>query len=217
MKSLRIRFPPTSEAFADTYAFLVDGDTDPQGELRDIRLHDDGTLTELCLLTNPPADVDARAADAEHVHEIATVPTRDDATLLHVTLTPDDTIRELLGIVEDHRLSLDMPIVLGPNGVTATVVGPDDHLTAAMQDLPDELTGAVTIDSITSYEPEATSLRDALTERQRTVLDAAVDIGYYATPRRATVEDVARTLDLAPSTVSEHLRKLEARSLPRLT
>lgn len=216
MKSLRVRFPPTSEAFADTYAFLDDGDS-AQGELRDIRLHDDGTLTELCLLTNPPEDVEARAADAPHVHECSSVPTRDGAVLLHTTLTPDDTIRDLLGLVETHQLSLDMPIILGPNGVTATVVGPDDRLTDAMNDLPDELSGAVTIDSITSYQPEATGLRDALTERQRAVLDAAVDLGYYDTPRRATIEDLAADLGLASSTVSEHLRKLEARALPCLT
>lgn len=86
-----------------------------------------------------------------------------------------------------------------------------------MHDLPDEIRGAVTLDSVTTYDPGASGLRESLTERQRAVLDAAVDLGYYDTPRRATIEDLAADLGLASSTVSEHLRKLEARSLPRLT
>lgn len=217
MQCLRVRFPATSEAFADTYAFLSGPEGTAHGELRDIRLHDDGTLTELCLITNPPDDLDDRIAAADHVREASTVDTRDDGVLIHFTLTPDDTVLAVLGLIESHRLSLDTPVTLGPNGITATVVGPDDRLSAAMADLPPDLRGVVTIESITRYQPDATGLRDALTDRQRAVLDAAVDIGYYDTPRRATIDDLAGHLDLAPSTVSEHLRKLEARSLPRLT
>lgn len=39
----------------------------------------------------------------------------------------------------------------------------------------------------------------------------AYDLGYYETPRRADHEEIAAELDLAASTVSEHLRKAERR------
>ena len=51
---------------------------------------------------------------------------------------------------------------------------------------------------------------DRLTERQRTVLVAALRSGYYDWPRRgSSAEDLAGTLGIAPQTVLEHLRKAE--------
>jgi len=41
------------------------------------------------------------------------------------------------------------------------------------------------------------------------VLVAAVEAGYYDTPRRATQEDVAAAVDCSPATAGEHLRKVE--------
>ncbi|MFB6270658.1 MAG: helix-turn-helix domain-containing protein, partial [Halobacterium sp.] len=50
----------------------------------------------------------------------------------------------------------------------------------------------------------------ALTDRQREVVETAVDLGYYDVPRTAGQDDVAAELDCASSTVAEHLRKAEA-------
>lgn len=47
---------------------------------------------------------------------------------------------------------------------------------------------------------------DDLTDRQHAVLEAAVEAGYFATPREATCEEIAETLGISDSTVSEHLR-----------
>lgn len=52
-----------------------------------------------------------------------------------------------------------------------------------------------------------------LTEKQANALAIAVDIGYFDTPRRASIEDVAAKLGLAPSTAVEHLRKAEKKVL----
>ena len=50
----------------------------------------------------------------------------------------------------------------------------------------------------------------ALTDRQREVLAAAYEAGYYDYPRRATQDEVASTLGISGSTVAEHLRHAEA-------
>lgn len=50
-----------------------------------------------------------------------------------------------------------------------------------------------------------------LSERQREALRAALELGYYDTPREATHADVAAELDCAPNTASEHLQKGEAK------
>jgi len=44
----------------------------------------------------------------------------------------------------------------------------------------------------------------------------AVEPGYYAVPRRASLADVADTLGCAGSTASNHLRKAETRVMRRL-
>ncbi len=52
-----------------------------------------------------------------------------------------------------------------------------------------------------------------LTERQAKTLRTAVDMGYFDTPRRASIRDVARRLSVSPSTAVEHLRKAEKKVL----
>ncbi|MCW3999294.1 MAG: helix-turn-helix domain-containing protein [Candidatus Bathyarchaeota archaeon] len=65
-----------------------------------------------------------------------------------------------------------------------------------------------------SFSP--TSPLNQLTEKQREVLLAAYKMGYYDIPRKITTEELARKLDLADSTVVEHLRKAERRLIRQL-
>jgi len=48
-----------------------------------------------------------------------------------------------------------------------------------------------------------------LTDRQRELLLAAVDLGYYDVPRRATLTEVAEHVGIAKSTCSETLQRVE--------
>ncbi len=50
---------------------------------------------------------------------------------------------------------------------------------------------------------------DGLTDRQREALRTAYELGYFAIPRRASLEDVARELDISASSVSERLRRAQ--------
>lgn len=56
----------------------------------------------------------------------------------------------------------------------------------------------------------------ALSERQSEAVTVALDLGYYETPREATVAEVAERLDCAPGTAAEHLRKAEAALVRRV-
>nr|WP_321576104.1 helix-turn-helix domain-containing protein [Halosolutus gelatinilyticus] len=64
---------------------------------------------------------------------------------------------------------------------------------------------------IGDYEPERASLVSSLTTRQRKVIEVAVETGYYRSPRETSLEDVVDAVGIAPSTASEHLRKIESR------
>lgn len=64
------------------------------------------------------------------------------------------------------------------------------------------------------FEPN--SPLSSLTERQRRLLLAAYEEGYYEVPRKINSEELARKLKLDKSTVVEHLRKAEGRLLRQI-
>ncbi len=51
----------------------------------------------------------------------------------------------------------------------------------------------------------------ALTSKQERVLKTALELGYYDYPKRVTTDELSKTVGLAPSTVSEILRRAEKR------
>jgi predicted DNA binding protein len=57
---------------------------------------------------------------------------------------------------------------------------------------------------------------DRLTDRQRTTLRAAFLAGYYDYPRGTTAEDLAASLDIAPSTLHQHLQAAQRKVLAGL-
>lgn len=50
----------------------------------------------------------------------------------------------------------------------------------------------------------------AMTEKRREALLAAIEAGYYDSPRRTTIEDLAADMDLSGSAFGTRLRKAEA-------
>ncbi|ADB63091.1 putative PAS/PAC sensor protein (plasmid) [Haloterrigena turkmenica DSM 5511] len=53
------------------------------------------------------------------------------------------------------------------------------------------------------------ALTAVLTDRQRSALEAAYHAGYYEWPRDASGEEVAESLEIAPPTFNQHLRKAQ--------
>lgn len=90
--------------------------------------------------------------------------------------------------------------------IRLSLVGHSDDLSAAMADVPDD----VSVEVLWS----GTYRRDAsahLSERQREALTAAWDAGYYDLPREGGIEAVADQLDCATSTASDLLRRAQRR------
>lgn len=56
---------------------------------------------------------------------------------------------------------------------------------------------------------------ELLTGRQRELLGAAVEAGYYDTPRRCSLTDLAEEVGIAKSTASETLHRAESRVVKR--
>jgi len=192
---------------------IVPDDGGQRGSLRNVRVLRDGTVVELCRFAEPvaPALDDVLETDGRTIDHAVV-----DDHALYVHLRPGARAAALLDLLETHRLLLDAPVGFDAARVTVRLVGPAERISAAAAALPADVREALRVDRLAEYAPGEADLRERLTDRQRDVLAAAVEAGYYATPRAATVDDVADALDLAVSTTSEHLRKLEARVLPAL-
>jgi DNA-binding CsgD family transcriptional regulator len=93
------------------------------------------------------------------------------------------------------------------DGFTFDVTGSHEAITDTISAY--ENAGAtVSLETLRDYEHREEPL-DALTPRQREVLEIAYEMGYFDVPRSASTEAVAAELDLDTSTVSEHLQRAE--------
>ena len=109
----------------------------------------------------------------------------------------------------------DFPIGSTQDGrLRVVLVGETNRvIQEALADLPTALD--VAIERIGPYLEAGAPLLAQLTDRQREVLDVALDLGYSDVPREATHRDIADRLGLSVGTVSEHLQKIESRVFER--
>jgi hypothetical protein len=102
------------------------------------------------------------------------------------------------------------PTKLSSTGMKMTIRGTMKGMRRVRTEL-EELVGngfTVKLGSETLQEPE---FMDMLPQKQRLVLDKAIEMGYYSIPRGCTQRDIAQVLDITQATVSEHLQSAEAK------
>lgn len=90
-----------------------------------------------------------------------------------------------------------------------TLIGNAPTFSKTIPMVPDEL--RVDVKATGPYRPDLNRLESMLTDRQREVLNIAITEGYYEEPRETTQDDLATVLGLAPGTVGQHLRRIEAK------
>ncbi|WP_435124314.1 helix-turn-helix domain-containing protein [Halobaculum sp. D14] len=123
-----------------------------------------------------------------------------------------DSLQEMFKPITSGGLVVVPPIKYDPDGtVVLSIFGPDDELQDAIERI--SVPVDVTIEAVGGLPGTTAAVETLLTDRQREVVETAVDLGYYDIPRTASQEDIAVELDSAPSTIAEHLRKAEARVL----
>ena len=120
------------------------------------------------------------------------------------------------GLKQKADLDLKMvpPMRLTKEKVTYSFVGEDEQI-AKMLALAKDIGGDIKL-SVHQASFERSDLLSVLTERQRSLMLLAKDMGYYEYPRRARTEDMAKAAGLSPSTVIEHLRKSEVRLMAEI-
>ena len=99
---------------------------------------------------------------------------------------------------------IEWPVTISDGEATFDVTGAHEDLSELVETLR-EMGVPFRIDRVGPVDSGA----EILTERQREVLMAAVQRGYYDTPRRCSLTELAEELDVAKSTCSEVLHRAE--------
>lgn len=177
------------------------------------RLNDGTAVT----LSRHRGDPDRLAAVLEGTDDVLNYELAElgDDVQAYVHFEPNDVVATLLELTQEHELVVDTPIEFEGDSLRVAVIGEDETVQRAIADVPDSV--SIELEQLSDYDPEERALAALLTERQREILDTAVEIGYYQVPREATHEDVADELGIATTTVGEHLRKIEARVLAEVS
>lgn len=121
----------------------------------------------------------------------------------------ETTVPLLLTSMQDAGVPVEMPFEVQDGELALDVTVPQQTLSALAETL-DKFGIQYTVERI-QQEPDSDS--SLLTERQQWLLDEAIERGYYDTPRRTTLVDLADELDIAKSTCSEILHRAEERIL----
>ncbi|QLK24933.1 helix-turn-helix domain-containing protein [Natrinema zhouii] len=136
--------------------------------------------------------------------------TGDDAGFFAYTrYAADDLTRMLMEGRRESSYLIDMPVEhTDDGGLRATYIGTEAAFADVLSEQPDGV--RVEVERTGPYTPGPRHVISQLTGRQREVLEAAVDHGYYREPREATHDEIAAATGISETTVGEHLRKIEA-------
>lgn len=171
----------------------------------------------VALLELTAADVAAVVAHVDRQPAVADLDllwSRGEESLLLVEATDPVAVRPALRA----GVPLRTPLVVRGDTATWRVTAPDDRL-SALTDRLREAGLSFEVARVTTPTEVTTSVggrpwRDGasdggLTDRQREALSLAAEMGYYATPREATLTEVADALGVAKSTASDLLHRAE--------
>lgn len=136
----------------------------------------------------------------ETIEEVSIIQqTEGTATIQIVTTRP-----MILLAAKQAGIPIEMPVEIQDGTATVDVSAAHDRLSELGEQF-----SAMGIDFEIEYIQQRLHPDQLLTERQQEVLKFAVSNGYYDTPRKCTLTELAEEIGLAKSTCSETLHRAE--------
>ncbi|MFB6198497.1 MAG: helix-turn-helix domain-containing protein [Halobacteriaceae archaeon] len=117
--------------------------------------------------------------------------------------------QQVINSITRMGLIVATPVVYREGRVHFRIVGESGVLQSMVDAIPPGFD--IDVHEVGTFPDETTAPTTILSERQRAAVTAALELGYYESPRKATHADVAERLDCAPNTATEHLQKAEAK------
>lgn len=164
---------------------------------------DDLTGVGLAELTGPNVqDVVAAMGDVEDVTAVDVLQERDGEALVQF----ETTNPLLLFPARGSGVPLQMPFDIREGMATWEVTAPHERL-SALGDQLDEFGISFRVE----YVRDSAASGQLLTDRQRELVESAVELGYYDTPRGCSLTQLADEVGIAKSTCSSTLHRAEER------
>jgi len=210
MRYVTVRLTPTDGgAFHPLGQALADADDITREAVHQVELLGDGTGVMLAEARGNQERYERILADSEYVHRYA-VTGVEGRWYAYLQFEPKEINRRMLEHRQESAMMMEMPVETNPDGsMDVTLVGEEGAFADAVardQDAYD-----VALLETGQRPPRIDDLFACLTERQQTILETAVELGYYENPRQATQQDIADAVGATAGTVGEHLRKIEHR------
>lgn len=155
----------------------------------------------LCWLTTPDSE---RVLDALDEHEDISPSVVFHQTATEAALQFEAAGPFLLRVALETGVLIEFPVEVRDGRAVLDVLGDATSVTAFGARL-ESLETAFTLEFVREYDGMDTEL----TQKQHALVSAAVELGYYDTPRTCSLTELAETVDLAKSTVSETLHRAE--------
>lgn len=214
MRQFTLMVTSESGAFHPADRVLMDHPAVMRGALLYTGHLPDGTAVVVSRLSGDPeiADDLLTAEPTALSHDVFAV--GDDVFHTYTHIEAAGSAITLLALTEEYNVLALHPSAYTDEGLRVTLAGTEKRVREAARNVPETI--SVRLLDVNEYDPERDDLVSKLTERQREVLTAAVELGYYEVPRRVTHADIADALNTSTGTVGEHLRKIEARVLAEL-
>lgn len=180
----------------------------PNAEFRILAaLSDEQAGVALAEITSPdPGRLLQTMDDYEEVESVELLKRTDENVLVQF----ETTMPLLLLPARDSGVPLEMPFEVQDGSAVWEVTAPSDRLSELGSQL--ETFG---ISFTVEYIQQRLSEQPLLTDRQRRLVQTAIDAGYYDTPRDCSLTELADRLDIAKSTASETLHRAEGKIIKR--
>lgn len=172
---------------------------------------DDGTAVVLCRIRGDLDRARELIGERPDVLGYSVSGGRTGEGVAYVHTRPPAVVEAFVRIPREHEVVFDFPLEgVDETGVRVTMIGETNEvLERALAAVPEEV--EATVERIGSYPPATRDLSALLTERQREILDVAIDSGYYEVPRRTSHRGIAAETGVSVATVGEHIQEIEAR------
>ncbi len=168
-----------------------------------------GEQTGFALVRITAADVES-VVESMAAHDQITELTPAQVSEGEVTVHFETTAPLLLFSSQESGMPIELPVDIQDGEAEIEVTGSRERLS----ELADQL-NAFGLQYRVEHVRERLHESQLLSERQKEVVLAAIDEGYYDTPRCCTLTELAECLDIAKSTCSETLHRAEETIIKR--
>lgn len=180
---------------------------DAQFRVLSVTPSDEGGVALAELLSDDPELIVSEVRDCNSVSSLEVLQVDDESVLLEI----ETQTAVLLESARSAGVPIRTPFSVHNGEIIWELTASRSRLSA----LHETLTDAGINFSVESIYDQVDS-EQLLTDRQWTIIQAALENGYYDTPRSCTQEELARNVGLAKSTCSDLLHRAEEQIIKRL-